>query len=129
MYSFLRKLVNIGTPIGRRRLAHAIRNGLLPLSAPLAHAHRKTVGRRTRVAAVVGSFGKTTTTAAVATALGLPDTAASEARLQGGLAFSRARIRPWQRYAVLEVAIDRLGQMDVHGWTCPAGYRRRRSRT
>jgi UDP-N-acetylmuramoyl-tripeptide--D-alanyl-D-alanine ligase len=78
--------------------------------ACLARVHRASVARRTRVIVVVGSFGKTTTSRAVATALGrdpdrLKDNYASF------LAAALLSIRPRDRHAVIEVGIDRVGQM------------------
>ena len=65
--------------------------------------------------AVVGSYGKTTTTAAVRAALGVPH--------QGGvrssnsfssLALAILGTAPWRRHTVLEVGIDGPGQMEVY---------------
>ncbi|HEY5488952.1 MAG TPA: hypothetical protein VIK00_03860, partial [Candidatus Limnocylindrales bacterium] len=59
-------------------MSHAarLRRGLVPRLYPAVVAggrlYRRTAGRRLRVVAVVGSLGKTTTTRAVAAALGVP---------------------------------------------------------
>jgi UDP-N-acetylmuramoyl-tripeptide--D-alanyl-D-alanine ligase len=81
-----------------------------PVLASLARLHRASGARRTRVVAVVGSFGKTTTSRAVAAALGrdpdrLKDNYASF------VAAALLSIRPRDRHTVIEVGIDRVGQM------------------
>jgi hypothetical protein len=43
-----------------------------PVMSRLARLHRRTLIRRTRLATVVGTYGKTTTARAVGAALGLP---------------------------------------------------------
>src|SRR5262245_5405774 len=76
----------------------------------MATLHRRFVVSRTRVIAVVGSFGKTTTARAVVSALGtrgLRPFSNSGAKL----ALAVLRLRPWEPRAVFEVAIDGPGQM------------------
>jgi UDP-N-acetylmuramoyl-tripeptide--D-alanyl-D-alanine ligase len=102
------------TALGRRKLRGKIGFAFWPILRHLASLHRATLARRVRVVAVVGSFGKTTTTAAVTAALGLP------VPTRGANAFDRlARrvlaVRPWQDIAVFEVGIDRPGQMALYG--------------
>jgi len=72
---------------------------------------RRTALRGTLLVAVVGSYGKTTTTRAIRQALGLP--VAPGARRSAGsfLALELLRVRPGARVAVLEVGIDGPGQM------------------
>jgi hypothetical protein len=82
------------TPIGRHKVRTRLRKHLVwPLLWPAALAYRRTCMSRTRILAVVGSVGKTTTTAAVCAALGL-----SPPRLHrnswGGLALAALAIRP-----------------------------------
>ena len=57
---------------GRRQVAGGIRFRLWPLLSRLARLHRRTVVRHTRVIAVTGTFGKSTTARSVATAIGAP---------------------------------------------------------
>jgi UDP-N-acetylmuramoyl-tripeptide--D-alanyl-D-alanine ligase len=110
MLQRLRKLRHLSTPIGRRHLWLGAKNYAWPQLRLAAGAHRRSLARRARIVAVVGSYGKTTTTAAVCAALRLPapdrggNTSAS-------LALKLLRVRPWQRHAVFEVAIDGPGQM------------------
>ena len=105
------------TPLGRMEaLSGVYCHRAWPLLSRLASLHRRTLARNTRLVAVVGSFGKTTTTRAVMTALGgqhLPDLGFNSFSYVAGAIL---RIRPGDRHAVIEVGIARSGQM--------AGYAR-----
>lgn len=71
--------------------------------------HRRTILRRTRVAAVTGSFGKTTTNRAIAAALGLPQ---PDSFNHGShLALKLLNADRGAGRCALEVGIDRPGQM------------------
>jgi hypothetical protein len=59
------------TPIGRSQLGFGLWYQSLPILSCLARLYRLTLVRNTRVVAVVGSFGKSTTTRALLTALGM----------------------------------------------------------
>ena len=99
------------TPAGRRQIGDGIAFRLWPLLSRLARLHRRTVGRRTRIVAVVGSFGKSTTTRAVAAALAAPPLKSLTANAWSGVAMAALRIRPGQRHAAIEVGIGGRGQM------------------
>lgn len=58
------------TPIGRSQFMFGIWNKSWPLLSRLALIYRRTLFRNTRIVAVVGSFGKSTTLRAVLTVLG-----------------------------------------------------------
>jgi hypothetical protein len=60
------------TPIGRRRILRGTALRFLMLLWPIMETLRRTALYRAKVIAVVGSYGKTTTTRAVMAALGLP---------------------------------------------------------
>ena len=107
---WLPMLRHLRTPIGRQHLWRKGRNYLWPQLRLLAGAHRRTLASRARIVAVVGSYGKTTTAAAVATALGLP-LPRPGGNSFAGLALKLLRVPPWQRHAVFEVGIDGPGQM------------------
>jgi UDP-N-acetylmuramoyl-tripeptide--D-alanyl-D-alanine ligase len=105
----------------RRRLASAretlvFRRSFLlswlvwPLAYAAAWLWRRTWLRSTRVVAVTGSFGKTSTTAAVAAAVGVRFDA-DRANYGSFLATAVLRHRPRRLPLVLEVAISRRGQM------------------
>ena len=58
------------TPLGRLLFAQGVRYRAWPLYAAVAAVYRRTLVRRTRFVAVVGSFGKSTTARATMAALG-----------------------------------------------------------
>ena len=98
---------------GRLELRRRYSTRLWPAVAFVARAYRMTLGRRPRIVAVVGSVGKTTTMRTVSAALGRPVSRAALLNANSRSAVGRQMlgIRPWDRHAVLEVAIDRPGQM------------------
>jgi UDP-N-acetylmuramyl pentapeptide synthase len=91
----------------RRDLLHKPEPGL----TWLATRYRAGCGSRTRVVAVVGSFGKTTTTGVVLAALGARRHQGVNANGGASIPWAILRTRPWHRHAVLEVGIRRQGQM------------------
>jgi UDP-N-acetylmuramoyl-tripeptide--D-alanyl-D-alanine ligase len=82
-----------------------------PLAAPAAWIWRRTWLRGTRLIAVTGSLGKTSTTAAVAAVLGVPFDPDSR-NFGSFLALAVLRHRSRRRPLVLEVGISRRGQME-----------------
>lgn len=82
-----------------------------PLLSRLAVVHRRTLARDTRVVAVVGSFGKTTTTRAVMAALGKDRLPEAGLNSLSHVAAAILLIRPRQRHAVVEVGIAGRGEM------------------
>lgn len=100
------------TPAGRRQVRDGIAYRLFPLASALARVYRCTAARNVRVVAVVGSFGKSTTTRAVAAALRVPLPASENANAWTPLALSILRMGPWQRHATIEVGIADRGQME-----------------
>lgn len=96
---------------GRRRIWNSILYRLKFIIIPVADIYRRTVIRRVKIIAVVGSFGKTTTTRAIATALGLnPDI--HQGQNNGVfLAALLLSILPWARFQVIEVGIHKKGLM------------------
>jgi UDP-N-acetylmuramoyl-tripeptide--D-alanyl-D-alanine ligase len=77
----------------------------------LAGFYRKHFLTRTRIVAVVGSLGKTTTRHAVASALDCPDRNFSYSNYGSSLAGNLLRVRRRDNYAVLEAGIATPGQM------------------
>ncbi len=117
MRSFARRVFAIyralWTPAGQERLRMGAYSRMPVIPCRLARLHRRTLARRTRVIAVVGSFGKTTTTRAISAALGLPE------RLRrfgwnGGVALADGilHMRRRDERAAFEVAIADRGQME-----------------
>jgi UDP-N-acetylmuramoyl-tripeptide--D-alanyl-D-alanine ligase len=84
-----------------------------PIAYPAAWAWRRLVLRRTRVVAVTGSLGKTSTAAATAAAAGAPFDP-NAANYGSFLAAAVLRCRPRRRWLVVEVAVSRPGQMRAY---------------
>jgi UDP-N-acetylmuramoyl-tripeptide--D-alanyl-D-alanine ligase len=82
-----------------------------PLFYPAAWLWRRTWLRSTRLIAVTGSLGKTSTTTAVATVLGVPFDPHSR-NFGSFLALAILRHGPRHQPLVLEVGISRRGQME-----------------
>lgn len=106
--------VMLRTPIGRWQVARGVWFRCWPLVSVLAWLHRRTLARRTCLIAVVGSYGKTTTTRATLVALGLPLHRQNLWNAWSDVAAAVLRIRPWHRHAVIEVGIDGVGQMATY---------------
>jgi UDP-N-acetylmuramyl pentapeptide synthase len=107
----------LGTPAGRLHVRQGIGYRCWPLLSRLARLYRRTLVRRTRVIAVAGSFGKSTTTRAIAAALGVAEHRSMLLNAWFWIAFALLRIRPGQRHAVIEVGISRPGQMKGYART------------
>lgn len=101
------------TPVGRLQLKAAVSWFAWYPLAPLAALWRRTMLRGVGVVGVTGSFGKTTTSRAVATALGVP--LPPVANYRGHLATALLRRGPASRAVVCEVGISRPGQMRQYG--------------
>jgi len=99
------------TQSGRRRLRRGVLARSNRLIRPLALAYRRTLIRRVRIVAVVGTFGKTTTARAIAAALGLPVERCDGWNAGAFVSRSLLRIPPWSRGGVIEVAIHQRGEM------------------
>jgi UDP-N-acetylmuramyl pentapeptide synthase len=104
------------TPPGRAEL----RLGLLcrgwPLFSRLARAYRARIVPSTRLVAVTGSHGKTTTVRAITAALGLRQPRRLRRNFSSFVAFAALQIRPGQPYAVVEAGAHSPGEI--------AGYAR-----
>jgi UDP-N-acetylmuramoyl-tripeptide--D-alanyl-D-alanine ligase len=89
---------------------------LLPIALRAGPIYRRTLGRRVRVVAVVGSVGKTTTMRTVSAALGVRVHRPALLNQNSPAGVSRALLsmRPWQRHAVVEAGIVGPGQMRHH---------------
>ncbi len=98
-------------PMGRWLLARGVMYRAWPILRVLAGGWRRGPVRSTRLVAVVGSFGKTTTARAVAAAVGAGREMGVASNQFGFLAAKVLAIRPVQRRAVVEVGIDQPGQM------------------
>ncbi|MEJ0088688.1 MAG: Mur ligase family protein [Limisphaerales bacterium] len=86
-------------------------DGFGPRLRKLAGMHRRSLLRRPRIVAVIGSLGKTTTTRALNAALDCPNRNFSFSNYGASLAENLLRIRPWDVRSVLEVGISGPGPM------------------
>jgi len=102
------------TPVGRWLLTRAAVYRAWPMLRILALAWRRVVVRRTRIVAVVGSLGKSTTAHAVSTVLGSGREMAVLSNQFGFLAAKILAIRPGQPWAVVEVGVSAPGQMRAY---------------
>ncbi|MFC2095659.1 Mur ligase family protein [Candidatus Bipolaricaulota bacterium] len=96
---------------GRQRLWIGLRFRAWPFSYPLATLYRRTLIRNTHVIGVIGSFGKTTTTRAVASVLEQSPTGIGLGNARGFVAEDIFRIRPTCPSAVVEAGIKHKGWM------------------
>jgi len=99
------------TPFGRRRLCKGLWFLLWPLSSRLSTLYRRTLARKVRITAVVGSLGKTTAAHAIAAALGLSVRHRLSANSLSAVPRAILRLRPWDKRTVVEVGIDGKRQM------------------
>ena len=104
---------------GRLELHRRYSARLWPAMALIARVYRRTLARRPRIVAVVGSVGKTTTMRTTSIALGRPVRKAALLNANSHAAVGRALlgVRPWDRHAVFEVAIRDKGQMRIQART------------
>ncbi len=105
------------TPFGCLQLLKRALDWAWPLLRGPSGLYRRTLIRNTRVVAVVGSFGKSTAARAIVAALGGRSHRYLLFNVRSGVALALLRIRPGQRHGVLEVGINRLGQMVRHART------------
>ena len=102
------------TPVGRLTLLSGLKGQAWPILLSLATFHRRTFVRTVRIVAVVGSFGKSTTMRAVTVALGRNIHRRATINAKNGVAGAILRLRPADRHAVVEVGIDKSGQMATY---------------
>ncbi len=114
-YAFRQISILLSSALGRRRLWMGLRHRMGALTRPMASIYRRTFIRRTHVVAVVGSFGKTTTTRAVAAAIGQAQKHLSWGMNAGGfLAEALLRVGPGTSAVAVEVGIRARGRMVRH---------------
>ena len=111
-----RSLADLASPLYLLQLRLGLSWLAWPLLGTAAAAYRRTVLRHTAVVAIVGSYGKTTTTRAVAAALGLAEPPVSARNSWSAVALRVLRAHPGRPLCV-EVGISRAGQMRRYGRT------------
>jgi UDP-N-acetylmuramoyl-tripeptide--D-alanyl-D-alanine ligase len=102
------------TDLGRERLRLGLYNRIPRTTRNLASLYRRTLIRQARFVAVVGSFGKTTTTRAILAALGIKDARYIGWNAKNGPSAAILGIRPHARHAALEIGISDKGQMEAY---------------
>ncbi|MDH3690455.1 MAG: Mur ligase family protein [Gammaproteobacteria bacterium] len=101
----------LATSPGRRRLEHIFMYRTWPLLWRAAGIYRQTMLARTRVVAVIGTYGKSTTARAISAAL-LDDLSLQPPRNMVGYVARRVfATRPGARHRIFETGIDGPGQM------------------
>lgn len=85
--------------------------GQWPLLRPVASAYRMSVARKVRLVAVVGSLGKTSTSRMLAMTLNGSIPAGIYLNAYANVAKAVLRVRPWQRFAVIEAGVSKPGAM------------------
>lgn len=95
------------TPLWRTEVRKVAILAVRRLFDLVGRPYRSTLARRVRVVAVVGSFGKSTTARATGAVLGCD----GSSRHPGHMV---VRLKPSDRYAVMEVGIHRPGQMAAY---------------
>ena len=93
-WQLLSQLRALASPLVRRRLMGKLRVKAWPILRVLATWHRASLGGRTRLTVVIGSFGKTTTTSVARAALGL-QALGQAGNVRTGLALGILTRTPW----------------------------------
>lgn len=101
----------VRTPLGRKQACHGLLVRTTPVFVLGATLYRRLFIRKTNITAVVGSFGKTTTTRCLLSCLGVPAHKKVGGNSGISLAANILRIRPAAKHAVIEVGVARRGQM------------------
>lgn len=99
------------TPIGRSQVLSGLYHQAWPVLSRAARLYRRTLLARTKVVAVVGTYGKTTTARAVTAALGRSLHPDIELNDRSFIPWSILRTESGAPHAVVEVGIDHAGQM------------------
>ncbi len=102
------------TPLGRQQIVAGLRYRAWPAYAAAARVHRARLPATTRVVAVVGTFGKTTTSRAVRAALGLDPAGHVSGNCWDHVARRVLAARAGDRDVVVEVGISGPGQMALY---------------
>lgn len=104
----------VRTPPGRQQLFLGQFHNLWPVLRSTAALYRRSLLRKTRIVAVIGSLGKSTTMRAVRSVLGLHTGRVPPTNSWSGLAVAVLGIRPGDTHGVLEVGIARKGTMTTY---------------
>ena len=104
------------SPEGRDQIDLRLPLFLFPALAGAASLYRGTLGAKTRMTVVIGSYGKSTTTRVTRAALGLGFDKTCDLNLNsdGQVPLKMLRDFPPRRHNALEVGIDGPGQMSIY---------------
>jgi UDP-N-acetylmuramoyl-tripeptide--D-alanyl-D-alanine ligase len=102
------------SPVGRLQVRDGLYFRAWPLLWWFAWVYRRRRIGQTRLVAIVGSYGKTTTTRAVLAALGRDPKAGQLGNYASYLALALLRIRPGQHWGVVEIGINQPRQMATY---------------
>ena len=105
---------SLRTSEGRERLWQGVYGRIPSILWALAKIHRQSFAKHVRVVAIIGSYGKTTTTRAVAAALGVGNLRSIGQNYGSALSAAILRMRYRDRHAVLEVAMGGKGQIEKY---------------
>lgn len=104
----------LNTPLGRMQLKVGLYHTAWPLLSRAAALYRRTLLTDTRIIAVVGSYGKTTTARAISKILTGDSERVNQRNAFSPLARALLNLSPTDKYGVLEVGINKPGQMSVY---------------
>lgn len=102
--------------VGRRTILRSVILKLRPILMPIAGFYRRFFLRNTCFIAVIGSFGKTTTTKALNAVLLMKQPEGINLNPESYVALDILRTRPKSNFAVFEAGIDRPGRMARFAW-------------
>src|SRR5262245_46361651 len=105
-------ITQLRSAAGRRRIFYAIWRQRWILLRHAARLHRQTLARRAHVVAVVGSFGKSTTSMALGAVLDVP-VLWKVLHTQSRVAPAILGVLPWQKHAVIEIGLGG-GQIEMN---------------
>jgi UDP-N-acetylmuramyl pentapeptide synthase len=106
----------LASPLGPHHVERALILSIRHILLPLAGIYRRIFLGKTRIAAVVGTFGKTTTTRALKAALMGETDPQSNWNPESGVALEMLRMRPGRERAVFEAGVHRPGRMGRFAW-------------
>ena len=104
----------LSTPLGRMQFKVGLYHAAWPLLSRAASVYRRTLLTNTRIIAVVGSYGKSTTARAIAKVLTRDSERVNKRNSFSFLARALLNLSSAEKYGVLEVGINKPGQMSVY---------------
>jgi UDP-N-acetylmuramoyl-tripeptide--D-alanyl-D-alanine ligase len=106
-------LMLLRSAAGRRRIVHIARRWRWSFFQHAARLYRRTLAHHVRVVAIVGSFGKSTTSIALGSVLDV-SVLWKVLHTKNRVARAILHILPWQKHAVIEIGLGGKGQMGMN---------------